>query len=191
MNIQNKPIAFLQDSEIIELLGVCAELFGTQLRDYGLQAFIYLLKQKYNLTTDKKILESCTNFAALQAQGKRFSPALLSHILINSDRDKQQEYKSYETTPEQKAFYKQEFLKAVYADFDDYCNKIPPSRIYVWRFVCKKLVQSGVIKQSEYDVTHDEDLTQQFSSRSAFKSLCLKAFNDLAMQGKEITTFIK
>ena len=202
MNIQNKPIAFLQDSEIIELLGVCAELFGTQLREYGLQAFIYLLKQKYNFTTDKKILDSCTNFAASQAQGKRFSPAFLSYILTNENKEQKThgDYETHEITDEEKAFYKQEFLEVVYMDFDDYCNKIPPSRILMWRLVCRQLIKAGIIEQTKYDEVNlrtenkksdVRNVMQIFSFENEFKKLCLKGFYMIAMRGEHISKYVK
>lgn len=189
MNIQKKPISFLSDPEIIEILVVCAELFGTQLRDYGIQAFIYLLRQKYNFVTDEKILDACTNFTVRQEQNKRFSPALLSHILITANQNQQPEYKDREATEEQKAKYKQEWIEKVCADFDDYCNKIPPSRIFVWRLLSKKLKAKGLISETQYAEADKKDsLAVSFSSE--FKPLCLKVFNNLAMQGKHISSYV-
>jgi len=188
--IKKISIANMQDFEITELLSVCAELFGTQLRNYGIQAFIYLLRQKYNFVTDEKILNACTNFASSQEQSKRFSPALLSHILINANKDQQSEYKSYEATEEQKAQYKQQWIEAVCLDFDDYCNKIPPSRIFVWRFLAKQLKAKGIIFEQEYESANEKD-SKAFSFQSEFKPLCLKIFNDLAMQGRHIANYIK
>src|SRR3990170_4772987 len=109
--IKKISIANMPDFEITELLGVCAELFGTQLRDYGIQAFIYLLRQKYNFVTDEKILNACTNFASSQEQNKRFSPALLSHILITANQNQQNQYKTYEATEQEKAKYKQQWIE--------------------------------------------------------------------------------
>ena len=180
----------MPDFEITELLGVCAELLGTQLRDYGIQAFIYLLRQKYNLVTDEKILNACTNFASSQEQGKRFSPALLSHILINANKGQQSEYKTYEATEEDKAKYKQKWIEAVCLDFDYYCNKIPPSRIFVWRLLSKQLKEKGLIWEEEYEAANKKE-SETFSFESEFKPLCLKVFHNLAMQGKHISNFVQ
>src|SRR3990172_51875 len=111
-NIQKKQIAFLSDAEIEKLLTYCSEFFGTTLKKEATWSFTYMLRQKYNFVTDEKILDSCTNFASSREQNKRFSPALLSHILINANKGTQQEYKTYEATEEQKARYKQQWIEA-------------------------------------------------------------------------------
>src|SRR3990167_5945684 len=183
MNIQKKPISFLSDPEIIEILVVCAELFGTQLRDYGIQAFIYLLRQKYNFVTDEKILDSCTNFASSQQQIKRFSPALLSHILITANQNQQNQYKTYEATEQEKAKYKQQCIESVCLDFDDYCNNIPPTRIFIWRLLANNLKEKGLLTDEEYFAT-DAKESEAFSFHSEFKPLCINVFKTLAMQGK-------
>ena len=189
-NIQKKQVAYLSDYELGDLLTHCSEFFGITLKKESVWAFTYMLQRKYNFVTDEKILNACTNFASSQEQGKRFSPALLSHILITANKGQANEYKTYETTEEQKAFYKQEWLKAVYADFDDYCNKIEPTRIHIWRFICIQLREAGIITAEDYDVADKKDMGQTFTFHSEFKMLCLKGFNTLAMTNNHISKFI-
>ena len=188
-NVQKKQIAFLSDAEIEKFLTYCSEFFGTTLKKEATWSFIYLLRQKYNFVTDEKILDSCTNFASSQQQIKRFSPALLSHILITANQNQQNQYKTYEATEQEKAKYKQQWIEAVCLDFDDYCNNIPPTRIFIWRLLANNLKEKGLLTDEEYFAT-DAKESEAFSFHSEFKPLCINVFKTLAMQGKHISNYV-
>lgn len=187
---RSKKILEMPDYEIEDVIRFCFDLFGQQ-PSKSLAGFVWILKQKFNFISEEEIKNGVTNYVSgnFTERHNRFTPSVLSHIVNSRNKGQQSEYRTYEATEEEKAKYKQQWIEAVCADFDDYCNKIPPSRIFVWRLLSKQLMAKGLITKTQYEDANKKDL-QAVSFNSQFKPLCLKIFNDMAMQGKHISTII-
>ena len=214
---RSKAIANLSDFEITELLEVCAEFFGTTLKQSAAGAFIYMLHAKFNFTIDTEILNACTEYAANPSPdfSRKFSPWLLSSILVTKNKSKNPEYKKpeseydkgFSSEDEKKAYNKQLFMIALYSDFEDFTNigeiefnKREVHRVHIWSFVAKKLMDKGIVSKKEYDLCHTEneklknnltdltDMKKQLKNR--YYDICILKFKQIAMEGKHIQQFI-
>ena len=188
----------MSDYEIENIISFCFDLFGQPIK--GLHGYTYILKQKFSTATDKKIIKLVSEYVSNTSSElmQRFSPALLSFMLRQSNKEKFPDYthNNYETSSEEKEKYKQMFLDALYADFEDYCQRIKPTRIFIWDFVCRKLKDKGVILEKEYSGAFEINTKRQSRTQKAselfngFRELCLLKFKDMAMTGKHIKEFI-
>lgn len=200
MNIQNKPICQLSDSDISELLTGCAGMFGTILRKEVLDPFIYFLRSKFNLTTDKQIIEAVSNYVGGNTQENiaRFSAALLSAIIKGADKEKFPTYEVYEkkvVSESDREKYKRMWLDAVYQDYEDFCRRIEPSRIHVWMYLADELQNAGLVTKAEKDIAGDSSQRRNPETfktifANGYKNLCLEKFKDMAMKSEHISQYL-
>src|SRR3972149_4404268 len=163
---RSKKIFEMSDYEIEDVIKFCFDLFGQPAK--SLPGFVWILKQKFNFISDAEIKNGVTVYVSgnFTERHNRFTPSVLSHIINSRNKGAESEYKTYEATEQEKAKYKQQWIESVCLDFDDYCKKIPPSRIFVWRFLAKQLRAKGFITEAEYEDANEKDLqVVSFSSQ--------------------------
>lgn len=192
-------IANMSDQELLQVIQLCAELFGTRLRPESVNAYVYLLKRNFNFTTDKEMVSACTEFASNPSnEHHRMSPSFLAMILRQKGKDKQPVYQEFEISLQDKEKNRILFLESLYQDFDDYCRKEQPTRIFIWRYVVKRMIRAGLINEDmlvsatekdEYRSTNKNIYSEVVETE--FKTVALNVFKDLAMQGKHISEYIK
>lgn len=197
MEANNRRIGNMSDFEIEDLVKFLFDLFGQQAKN--IHGFVFILKTKYFSTTDSELIKGVTDYIAYNNTDKiqRLSPPLLSSIIISGNKSKTPSYREdFSVSTPDKEKYKQMYLDALYADFEDFCNKKNPSRIFVWQLVARNLKEKGIVSEKEYDGAQDENgKSKEFYTvnnvfNNHYQALCFEKFKDMAMQSKHIQEYI-
>jgi hypothetical protein len=136
--------------EITLLVQVCHAMFSaSNLSDVQATAYTNILYHKFPLLTYGRVMKTCEDAAANPPKYDfRFSPSFLATILRGHERVNQnQNFDERVATQSERYAYRQEFLKDLYADFDDFQQGIKMHRIKVWQYVAELLIRKGYAEQ--------------------------------------------
>lgn len=194
---QNVALGTLNDSELIELISACSNLFGTNLTERAMMGFKMLIEHKFMTTTDKRVFDTCMAHASNPSNSdERFAPRFLSRILSYERKD-EYEYKPKYVSDEEKAQIWETFKGEIYEMFDEYLKTKDVQRIAVWAYICRLLKEKGYIHDEAIEVGFDKNKARASKTTTlntvfsdGHKELALNAFHHIASEGKHLSDVI-
>ena len=140
-------ISEMKNDEVIELAQICSAMFSSvNLTDASATAYQYMLQNKFPAMKGDKVIALCAEAAAYPPKdGVKFSPSFMATILRGHEKINQtMNHQEHVATQEERYAFRQEFLKDLYADFDDFKNGVKPTRVKVWQYVAELFVRKGI-----------------------------------------------
>lgn len=137
----------MKNEEVVELAQICSAMFSSiNLTDASATAYQYMLQNKFPAMKGDKVIALCAEAAAYPPKdGVKFSPSFLATILRGHEKINQtMNHQEHIATQAEMYKYRQEFLKDLYSDFDDFNRGIKPTRIKVWQYVAELFVRRGI-----------------------------------------------
>lgn len=187
----------LIDSEITQLVQICYALFNSgYLSDFQLTAFTNVLRHKYPAMTYGQVMKLCEEAAANPPQGGiKFTPSFLTVILKSHHK----EYRplngsEYESTVEQRLRYRQEFLKDLYEDFNDYKSGKAPARVQAYQYVAILLEREGFVERLPdiryTELTFMEKLRGKEDGFDGYRVFVLQCYDRMIKNNQHVSELI-
>ena len=182
----------MRDEEIVKLAQVCAAMFSSlNLTSESATAYIYILKNKFPGMKGERIVQRCAEAAAYPPKdGIKFSPSFLATILRGHEKINQtMNHEEHIATQAERYAYRQEFMKDLYADFNDFKNGQKPSRIRVWQYVAELFVRKG-FAEAMPKVSERNNLIKLNDLLNQYQPFVFDCFTRIINHDKHVSDYI-